>query len=224
MGWLKKFSKKAAKVARSASLGNQIIKAAGLEDSKAYAFLNPVDRLLKNHAEGASTNLGNVLDPGGFLHGKPVTDEMRKEMAAKAAAAEAAAQAEKANLNNPWAKFGFTPGIGYTAGPGGNPFEGVMSQIPQEFFQNPQAQAALAQMLGGGGAPAPAPSAPPVDMSTPQNFYNPFAGLAGVYGAGTPGPDPSQATMMGRVGGFGNGGGKMSIPGRPGMRIPGRSK
>jgi hypothetical protein len=124
---------------------------------------------------------------------------------------------------NPYAQYTNTPGIGYTTGPNGaNPFAGVASQIPAGFFQSSQAQAALMQMLGGqgGGAPAPGPNVPPPSINTPGLAGgNPWAQIIGRAGM-PPGPPPAQSTMMGRVGGFGNGGGKMIL----GNKSPIRAK
>lgn len=103
---------------------------------------------------------------------------------------------------NPFSQmFNYTPGIGYSAGPGGNPFGDLVNQMPPGLFQNPQAQAMLTQMLGGGAAPIRYPMAPVGGGS------NPF------QTALTPGPAPDPSTLLGQVGGFGNGGGSMAVPG-----------
>lgn len=216
MGWLKKVLKKGAKY----TPGEQLRKAAGISsDNKLYQILNPGGTAIAKIADGAPITAGNILDPGGWVHGKPMTDTARKEQAAKAAADAAAAEAGAASLKNPWAQFAFQPGIGYgNNAQGVSPFAGLASQIPPEFFQNPQSIAALQQMLGGGGGVSPA-AAPMAPAQPPQAINNPFANLfQGAIGqaTGTPGPAPSQATQMGRVGGFGNGGGKMTIPGGTG--------
>ncbi len=138
---------------------------------------------------------------------------------------------------NPFAQFSQIPGIGYAQQPGGpNPFAGVMSQIDPRMLQNPQAMALMQQILGGGGQFNRTPqdaafggyqAAP---QQAPQGPANPFAGVPmGMsnprqpisvpgrwdYTSSTPGPEPTQQTQMGRVGGLGNGGGKMTIPGAP---------
>lgn len=128
---------------------------------------------------------------------------------------------------NPFAQFGtFQPGIGYVGG-AQNPFAGILQNLPPGLLQSPQAMQVLTQALGGGGTPqaAPAPSPGPT-MGTglpPQTgFSNPFQQLALPQ---TPGPAPSGATQMGAVGGFGNGGGKMTIPGARFLpRTPMRAK
>jgi len=113
------------------------------------------------------------------------------------------AQAMQAAAQNPFAQAmqagTFIPGYGYVNRDGqgqGNPFQQMMSQIPQGFFSSPQAQQMLAQALGQGQPPQkPA-------------YVAPWAMNKG----GTPGPFPSAQTLMGQVGGLGNGGGKMAPP------------
>lgn len=120
---------------------------------------------------------------------------------------------------NPNSQYSYTPGIGYGTGPSGaNPFANVMQNIPPAFFQNPQAMAALRQALGNPGAPQPSPNVPTpsVNGTGAMGGNNPWAQIIGR--AGMPGPAPSQETMMGRVGGFGNGGGKMILNGNSMIR------
>lgn len=97
---------------------------------------------------------------------------------------------------NPFAGIAgnFIPGIGYQ---GGNVFGNVMSQIPQGFFNNPQAAQMLAQILGPQGMPQPPPQ-------QPRPYIAPWATPQG------PGPAMDAATLFGQVGGLGNGGGKMA--------------
>jgi hypothetical protein len=212
MGWLKKALKKGAKY----TPGYQATKALGIStNNTAYQLLNPGGVAIANIAEGKPITARNILDPGGWFDGVKGPE---------GGAGGSGNPDDPNDLKNPWASFGYTPGIGYTAGADGvNPFANVMSQIPQEFFQNPQAIAALAQALGGGGAPAPAPATKPTVVDTQALMNNPFMNVLmginpGVTFANTspstPGPAPSQATLQGKVGGLGNGGGKMTIPGK----------
>jgi hypothetical protein len=118
---------------------------------------------------------------------------------------------------NPNSQYSYTPGVGYGTGAGGqNPFANVMQSIPPAFFQNPQAMQALQQALGNPGmAPQAGPNVPTpsVNGTGSMGGNNPWAQVMGRV-PGTPGPAPSPATLMGRVGGFGNGGGKMILDGK----------
>lgn len=122
-----------------------------------------------------------------------------------------------------------------------NPFQQALSQIPQGFFQDPRGLAAIQGLMAQYASGAPnSPVQPtmggPVGMPmvgpniAPQRPVggNPFlqagvpAGFVGGGSASIPGPAPTQATQMGRVGGFGNGGGKMTIPGARQINVNGR--
>lgn len=113
-----------------------------------------------------------------------------------------------------------------------NPFAQALQMTPQSFFQNPQAAQALQALLAQQGNASVAPTAPqrPIMASPPSTNANPFLqalqGMGGGMVPATPGPAPTGTTMMGKVGGFGNGGGKMTIPGGTGaplMRFSPRS-
>lgn len=91
----------------------------------------------------------------------------------------------------------FVPGFGYTNRQDTNPFQSAMSQIPQGFFASPQAQEMLAQAIGL------RQQAPPRNPVIP--YFAPWSSQGG------PGPAVTAQTLMGQVGGLGNGGGKMGL-------------
>lgn len=110
-----------------------------------------------------------------------------------------------------------------------NPFAQALQNIPQGFFQDPRGIQALQALMSQYQTTQQPPRAMPqmAPMSPPGGSggvgfsgngpINPF--LAALPpGAQTPqiprGPEPTGATKMGAVGGFGNGGGKMTIPGK----------
>lgn len=153
--------------------------------------LNPIEAL-KDPKKLLTTELGRNIGIDLFAKDKKgggsLTDAIRK--AIESAGANPFAQA----MQN--APGDFVPGFGYVNRKDTNPFQAAFSQIPQGFFSSPAAQEMLAQAIG---LRQPAPPRPP---ATP--YVAPWMGVP-------PGPQVLPATLMGQVGGLGNGGGKMGI-------------
>lgn len=111
--------------------------------------------------------------------------------------------------NNPFAALMARAGTQPNGGGGGaNSFANVMSQIPPSFFNSPQAQQALAQILGPQGSP-PAPGGQPSPyIPTPGGGVQ---GIIAQQSQKTPGPAPDPSTLLARASGFGNGGGALGL-------------